>query len=149
MAAADVLVVCTDAAAASPMPSVSKTARRIDVRTRCDRLPAFGPLPGDVIATSAVDGTGIDRLRRAIADAAAEAAGSPSYATVRLAEGVARARASLGEAAAELARAGESVDEAVVASHVGRAVAAIGEVTGRVIGNDILDRIFSRHCIGK
>ena len=40
-------------------------------------------------------------------------------------------------------------DEAVVASHVGRAVAAIGEVTGREVGTDILDRIFSRHCIGK
>ena len=111
---------------------------------------AGGPPPADEIATSAVDGTGIERLRRAINIAASEAAGSPSYATVRLGEGVARARVSLREATAELERAGEAaVDEAVVASHVGRAVAALGEVTGREIGNDILDRIFSRHCIGK
>ena len=40
-------------------------------------------------------------------------------------------------------------DEAIVASFLGRAIDALGEVTGAEVGNDIIDRIFSRHCIGK
>jgi tRNA modification GTPase len=153
-ASADVLVVCTDAEA-EPDPSTPHP-RRIDVLTRCDRIsgrPDRKPLPhgSPAIMTSAVDGRGIDSLRRAIAAAAAEAAGRDSLATQRLLDGVARAREAIAEAAATMSAASGTgaFDEAVVASHVGRAVAAIGEVTGREVGTDILDRIFSRHCIGK
>jgi tRNA U34 5-carboxymethylaminomethyl modifying GTPase MnmE/TrmE len=51
--------------------------------------------------------------------------------------------------AVRAAAAGKSADEALVAAHVRRAVDALGEVTGAEIGTDLLDRIFSRHCIGK
>jgi tRNA U34 5-carboxymethylaminomethyl modifying GTPase MnmE/TrmE len=30
-----------------------------------------------------------------------------------------------------------------------QAIAAVGEVTGVELGTDLIDRIFSRHCIGK
>jgi len=40
-------------------------------------------------------------------------------------------------------------DEAVVAGCLRRAAADLGEITGAEMGNDIIDRIFSRHCIGK
>jgi tRNA U34 5-carboxymethylaminomethyl modifying GTPase MnmE/TrmE len=40
-------------------------------------------------------------------------------------------------------------DEAVVAGLLHQAVASLGEVTGVEIGTDLIDRIFSRHCIGK
>ncbi len=152
--AADVLVACADAAA-DPDPPIPHP-RRIDVVTRCDRLagrPGETPPPdgAPAILTSAVDGRGLETLRRAIAAAAADASGRDSAATQRLSEGMARARDAIAEAVATIAAASGAgdFDEAVVASHVGRAVAAIGEVTGREVGTDILDRIFSRHCIGK
>jgi tRNA modification GTPase len=64
---------------------------------------------------------------------------------------VAAAHAALAAALADvrIAATGRSVDEALVAAHVRRAVDALGEVTGATIGTDLLDRIFSRHCIGK
>jgi len=152
--AADLLVACADAAA-DPDPPIPHP-RRIDVVTRCDRLagrPGETPPPdgAPAILTSAVDGRGLETLRQAIAAAAAEAAGRDSAATQRLSEGVARGLEAVGDAVATIAAASVpgAFDEAVVASHVGRAVAAIGEVTGREVGTDILDRIFSRHCIGK
>jgi tRNA U34 5-carboxymethylaminomethyl modifying GTPase MnmE/TrmE len=40
-------------------------------------------------------------------------------------------------------------DEAIVAGLLHQAVAALGEVTGVELGTDLIDRIFSRHCIGK
>jgi tRNA modification GTPase len=40
-------------------------------------------------------------------------------------------------------------DEALLAVLLRQAIDALGEVTGAVIGTDIIDRVFSRHCIGK
>ena len=40
-------------------------------------------------------------------------------------------------------------DEAIVAGLLHQAVAAVDDVTGSRIGTDLIDRIFSRHCIGK
>jgi tRNA U34 5-carboxymethylaminomethyl modifying GTPase MnmE/TrmE len=36
-----------------------------------------------------------------------------------------------------------------VAGLLHQAVSAVGEVTGVELGTDLIDRIFSRHCIGK
>jgi tRNA modification GTPase len=36
-----------------------------------------------------------------------------------------------------------------VALELREALAAVGEVTGEVVGEDILARIFSRFCVGK
>jgi len=44
---------------------------------------------------------------------------------------------------------GVDVDEAILAGHLRRAADALAEVTGAEIGTDLVDRIFSRHCIGK
>jgi tRNA U34 5-carboxymethylaminomethyl modifying GTPase MnmE/TrmE len=52
-------------------------------------------------------------------------------------------------AAAESPRSGGSRDEAIVAGLLHQAVSAVGEVTGVEVGTDLIDRIFSRHCIGK
>jgi len=105
--------------------------------------------PGRVIEVSAARGEGIARLREAIRDALgggaggdlAMAAGNPRHA-----DALGRARAALGRAAAPDARgaAGE-----LVALELREALAAIGEVTGREVGEDLLDRIFSRFCVGK
>jgi tRNA U34 5-carboxymethylaminomethyl modifying GTPase MnmE/TrmE len=55
-------------------------------------------------------------------------------------------------AACDVARAAVAAatpDEALVAGCLRTAVDALSEVTGIAVGPDLLDRIFSRHCIGK
>jgi tRNA modification GTPase len=37
----------------------------------------------------------------------------------------------------------------IVALELREALAAVGEVTGKAVGADLLDRIFARFCIGK
>jgi tRNA U34 5-carboxymethylaminomethyl modifying GTPase MnmE/TrmE len=79
------------------------------------------------------------------------AGGTP--ATVRLRAGLSTARdalaAALRESGGPAGGTRPGGDDAVVAALVRRAATAIGEVTGRDIGPELIDRIFSRHCIGK
>lgn len=145
IARSDVVVACRDVRDPRPPPAATDRPL-IDVATRCDRASP-GDAAGDAIRTSAVDGRGIEALRAAIR---AEVAALPprEAATVRMAAGVASAAAAAADAAAECA-AGAGGDDAAVAHHLRRALAALDEVTGAAIGTDLLDRIFSRHCVGK
>jgi tRNA U34 5-carboxymethylaminomethyl modifying GTPase MnmE/TrmE len=74
-----------------------------------------------------------------------------SPATTRLAVACGSARRSLAAAAVAVARgaSGGFVDESLVAADLRRGAAALADVTGAAIDVDLLDRIFSRHCIGK
>jgi tRNA U34 5-carboxymethylaminomethyl modifying GTPase MnmE/TrmE len=45
--------------------------------------------------------------------------------------------------------AGQGGDEAVLAGSLRAAADALADATGATIATDLLDRIFSRHCIGK
>jgi tRNA modification GTPase len=147
IARADVLVVCRDAAAGDEPPDPLPAVARIAVLTRCDRAAAW-PAEPNGIATSVATARGIEPLRAAIQAAVASLPPRGTAATVRMAVGIAAARAALDAAVAE-SHAEGAADEALVASHVRRAVDALGEVTGVEIGTDLVDRIFSRHCIGK
>jgi tRNA modification GTPase len=150
IARADVVVVCRDASDAAAPAWELPAVPRIDVTTRCDRGgDADAGAAG--ICTSAATGQGIDALRAALAAAITAVPPRDSPATLRMAVGVAAARVALGTVlpAVRAAAAGRPADEALVAAHVRRAVDALGEVTGAEIGTDLLDRIFSRHCIGK
>jgi tRNA U34 5-carboxymethylaminomethyl modifying GTPase MnmE/TrmE len=77
--------------------------------------------------------------------------GGRSPATLRMQVGVAAARKAVVAACAAAAavRSGGVHDEAIVAGLLHQAVSALGEVTGVEIGTELIDRIFSRHCIGK
>lgn len=148
VAAADVVVACHDAAERAPGPAAPGTAPRIVVATRCDRP---GAVPSAALQTSTVAGVGIGELLAAIHDAVARLPPSAAPGTVRLAAGIAAARGAIAEAReiAALGAAHGGADEVVAASAVARAVAALGEVTGIDAPAELLDRIFSRHCIGK
>jgi tRNA modification GTPase len=65
----------------------------------------------------------------------------------------ARSRASLAAAAEALAEAqtlaSTAAGEELVAAELRLALQALGEVVGAVYTDDVLDRIFSRFCIGK
>ena len=150
IAGADVVIVCRDAADPTACAWTLSQVPRIDVITRCDRVAAAAEVAGG-IPTSAATGRGLEDLRATLAAAVAAVPPRESPATLRMAVGVAAARAALTAALADarIAATGLSVDEALVAAHVRRAVDALGEVTGATIGTDLLDRIFSRHCIGK
>ena len=150
IARADVLVVCRDATDPGSPPDVPADVLRIPVLTRADRAadtPAVGEAASDGIATSVRGDRGIDRLRRAILAAVAGLDARGPTATVRMRVGVEAARGAIATARPG---AGEALrDEALVAAHLGRAVAALDAATGRDMAADLLDRIFERHCIGK
>ena len=161
---ADVVVVCRDASDGSTDASsdqlmdllhrMDRTAgsvvQRLAVATRCDR-EAAGPIAVGAIATSSVTTLGIDALRQAIFQAISTLPGYFSVATLRMRVGVDATATKLAEASAmaALTQAGGTQDEAIVASLLTVAIDSLGAITGAEIGTDILDRIFSRHCIGK
>ena len=149
IARADVLIACRDAAE-PVLPLIQPGgAPRIDVLTRSDRA-AVPPCAG-VIATSSRTGAGIAELRRAIEAAVATLPPRGPTATVRMAVGCDAAARAVAEARREVLAAisGAAVDEALVAEGIRGAVESLAEITGAAIGGDLLDRIFSRHCIGK
>ena len=151
-AGADVVVVCRDAGTAGDAAGLASLLAaigdptRIDVQTRCDLAPAAPHL-----ATSSVTGQGVAELRAAIISAVASVAPRQSPATTRLAVACGSARRSLAAAAVAVDRgvAGGFMDESLVAADLRRGAAALADVTGAAIDGDLLDRIFSRHCIGK
>jgi tRNA U34 5-carboxymethylaminomethyl modifying GTPase MnmE/TrmE len=53
------------------------------------------------------------------------------------------------EAIAAVGLAGGPAEEPLLAESLLAAIDALGMVTGHTIGTDLLDRIFSRHCVGK
>jgi tRNA modification GTPase len=144
-ARADVVVACLDAAA--PDAAAERPGPVITVLTRCDLAAGRAATPAGAIRTSSVTGAGIEELRTAIRAAVAAVGPRETPATVRLATGLAAATASV--AAARALATTAAADEAALAGHLRAAVDALGDVTGAVIGVDLIDRIFSRHCIGK
>lgn len=98
------------------------------------------------LALSAREGSGIDALLGAVAARLRPMAGVGAALTRE------RHRLALAEGMAALERFvdGQGVlDLSLLAEELRLAVAAIGRVTGRVSAEELLDRIFSRFCIGK
>jgi tRNA modification GTPase len=137
--AADLVLHITDRAPATPPDSGWLIINKTDLTPQPAKLPLHS------FATSAKTGAGIDTLRAALAAWAAEVTrpGEPALLSH------ARHRAAFADAAAALADAAASDDAVLRAEHLRRAVHAFGRVAGRVDVDDVLDRIFSRFCIGK
>ena len=151
--AAHVQLLCTEGSAADPgRPDfdVAGTAMRIFVRTKADLAANHraAPRPNEP-AVSALTGQGVPALRERVARAAAEIiAGSGDV----VASTAVRCRDSLRRAAAALAEARQSASERrdeLVAASLRAALDELGQVVGAVYTDDILDRVFSRFCIGK
>lgn len=150
---ADIEIVCIDSTRSLNAEERDLLARepadkRVVVFTKAD-LPRQAPdLPG-AIATSSRTGAGLDRLLNRLGEVVA--GGQPAVGVVvgtairchdslrQASEGVGRAR-GLAQASA----GGE-----LVAAELRRVLHHLGEVAGEVYTDDILDRIFSRFCIGK
>ena len=109
------------------------------------------PVPSGtaVVRLSALTGDGLDELESAIHRLFPEDTGlrpGTLLTNARQAESANRARRSIKRAAAALS-SGMSPD--AVLSDVEEALEALGELTGRLVRDDITARIFERFCVGK
>ena len=102
------------------------------------------------VEVAAATGLGIGALREALASRLGTAGGQGALAGAvsnpRHGEALERGRAAL-ERAAGAARAPQPGE--IVALELREARGALGEVTGRAADADLLERIFSRFCVGK
>ena len=128
------------------------------VLTKADHSSTLS-FPYPAIATSSRTGRGLDALRQALADrltgkhATARAnpgLGIPATA-IRCRDSLRRADEALQQAEIESTRrsAEELVAGELVAGELRLALYELGTIVGAVYTDDLLDRIFSRFCIGK
>jgi tRNA modification GTPase len=103
-----------------------------------------------IVAVSATTGAGLDSLRAALAGLLGEGDRVDglgiAVGNLRHAEAIERARAALARATQAAA---DRLPGEIVALELREALAALGEVTGRSVGDDLLDRIFRKFCVGK
>lgn len=117
--------------------------------------PPRAVIPGrwPTILTSAVTGQGLDELRRALVgrvegfqSVAREAAPAPTVIDARHEDLLRQALSALQAARASVEK-GEGEECSAVALR--QALAALNEITGQGVTDEVLDAIFSKFCIGK
>ena len=125
---------------------------------KCDRPRVVGPaevaaLPGrtagPIVTVAATTGEGLESLRAALTgmlgggdvDGLGVAVGN-----LRHAEAIGRARQALTRSAGAAAAA---LPGEIVALELREGLTALGQVTGRSVDDDLLDRIFGKFCVGK
>jgi len=143
-AEADAVVLVEDASHPCQAPSIERQAGQHVVRVvnKIDLAPAAAHV---AVGVSALTGTGLDRLREALADVArrlTQSDGPPPLTR-------ARHRAALIEAGARLHAAGAALLPELRGEDLRLAMRAIGRVSGTVGVEDILDSVFRQFCIGK
>ena len=149
LANADLVLLCAEAGRALGEDEERILADRpaLLVRTKADLAPE-----GDgALATSIVSGQGLDRLRqkmveRLFAQGQGYADLEPMLTRERHRQGLTRAGAELDAAIDLFESGGEPV---LTAHHLRQATLALDEVIGAVDIEDVLDRVFSRFCVGK
>ncbi|MBR4942130.1 MAG: tRNA uridine-5-carboxymethylaminomethyl(34) synthesis GTPase MnmE [Clostridia bacterium] len=123
-------------------------AELIEVICKSD-LPQKRPVPENALVLSNVTGDGIDRLKAELSRRLGLGSVSPdgSLVTNRRQADALRRAADFALRAADTLACGLTPDIAWVDTEA--ALSAVGEVTGRSVSEDILDRIFQRFCVGK
>jgi tRNA modification GTPase len=115
----------------------------VAVATKCDREK---PHP-EMLATSAVTGAGISSLRALLAERARR------HKQPALAPSLSRCRHHVESCLEQLRRAHGIVlfeePPELLALELRGALEQLGEMVGTVYTDDLLDRIFSRFCVGK
>jgi tRNA modification GTPase len=147
MESADLILFCREAGQ-EPTENESAPLRRaapevLQVATKCD----LGMPSSDCLATSTRTGAGLAELRRVLAESAR------SHAQPPLAPSLSRCRGHVVYCLEHLRRGHEMVlfqePPELLALEVRGALDQLGEMVGAVYTDDLLDRIFSRFCIGK
>jgi tRNA modification GTPase len=143
--AADLVLLCVEAGETPTADEAALLTRGdvVAVATKCDRTPA----PAGWLATSAAARTGLDELRTLLAERASRRREPP------LAPSLGRCRHHVEACVQHLRRAHALVIEQdppeLLALELRSALDQLGEMAGAVYTDDLLDRIFSRFCIGK
>jgi tRNA modification GTPase len=132
------------AAAGKHVIVINKTDLSVKIRPTAMR-------PDSVwVALSAKTGEGIEHLRSAIRSQlvgkGAETADGVMVTNVRHHAALDRARASLTQASGSV---GAGMPDELIAVDVRAAADALGEITGEITTDEILEQIFSTFCIGK
>ncbi|MEL7474377.1 MAG: GTPase [Planctomycetota bacterium] len=148
LAQADVVLQCDPRARFDPIEALPRESAVLRVRTKADR-----PAPSDAegLPVCAMDGSGLDELRRAIVSSIPGAS-----AADRLAE-MPRWRDALAHACRKIDRARDSIakqDGALehpetIAEDLRAALDHLGELTGEVARDDVIGRVFATFCVGK
>ena len=155
---ADLVVACIDGSQRLTQHSrailaQSQARSHLVVITKTDLPPAFAPeiLAEDaVVLVSSVTGVGLDDLRRQIADRLLVNA---SHESAVLRATSARCHASFASALTAMEVAmhvqREQLGDELVAAELRGVLDELGQIAGTVCTEDLLDRVFSRFCIGK
>jgi tRNA modification GTPase len=135
--------------AGQPIAPEEETLRRqahppvVALATKCDQSAS----PADLPATSALTGMGIESLRALLAERARR------HRQTALAPSLSRCRHHVESCLEQLRRAHRIVlfedPPELFALELRGALEQLGEMVGAVYTDDLLDRIFSRFCIGK
>ena len=129
--------------------------RVLGVINKCDLPQVLDAEPlrdaaAEIVHVSALTGEGMDELRsalgRVVLEGRLDASAADSLYNARQREAVRRALKHLSAAESAVK---EEMGYEFAALDVRQATDALGEVTGEVGGQDVLDRVFSRFCIGK
>ncbi len=125
----------------------------IRVGTKCDLVSEIDDKERtDLLAdveTSSVSGAGIEKLKRKIVETLRSVLGSPEVVpatTVRCRDSIEKAWDHLRQAHSLTE---QDRDEILVASELRAALDQLGQILGTIHTDDILDRVFSRFCVGK
>jgi tRNA modification GTPase len=144
-ASADLLLVCVaaDETAGGEEAALLRSPAAVAVATKCDLAPA----PAGWLATSAATGAGVVELRRLLAERARARREPP------LAPSLSRCRHHVEACLEHLRRAHALVIDQgppeLLALELRGALDQLGEMAGAVYTDDLLDRVFSRFCVGK
>ena len=111
-------------------------------------IPADLPRPAAAVWVSALNGTGLEDLADAVTALFPEGdvPDGSVLTNARQQESALRARRAISRAA-EALESGMTPD--VVLTDAEEALSALGELTGRTAGEEIVSRIFQRFCVGK
>jgi tRNA modification GTPase len=146
---ADLLLACRSSDTADQGVAIPADRPRLDVWTKSDLAEPGSIDRAGLVSTSAATGVGLPALRTAIAAALhAHSAEDdlPAGTAARCRASFLHARGALEGASATLLQGG---GDELVAIDLRQALDELGKVVGAVVTEDILDRIFSRFCIGK
>lgn len=146
--AADVKLILFDGSCLPELPpeSLSLAEGALIAVSKSDALAA--PLPAAIdgqppIAFSATTGHGIPGLLEALELAASTLCSNGSLITRQ------RHRHALAAANAHLERFSTALPLEIACEELRRAATEIGKITGKIVVDELLDRVFSEFCIGK
>lgn len=153
--AADMLILCIPAnMPMSPEPIGREYGENaLVIRTKSDLVPNYDPLAGELVISifdenvtdqlAELKSRILDCLVRLLQNVKSDRRGSSND---RVASALSEARLALENA---LQATQSTAGHEIVAMSIRDAIGHLGEVTGEVYTNDLLDKVFSRFCIGK